>query len=256
VYMAIQRVINQDYDIDATVMMITAACAVAVNIVLGLTLHGVGGGHVHSHSLGGGHGHSHDKKPLIENGDREAGHNYGATQDDHNHDEVVNHHHVKKENMNVRAAFIHVIGDFIQSIGVLIASIIIYFKPEYKLADPICTFIFSVLVIFSTLNILKDAFRVLMEGTPQHIDFTEIKDALLSIDGVRYAHNLRIWSLTTTKITMSVHLAIDDIIQSQEILQEASKLMHKRFAIQDSTIQIELYAREMDDCDHCQDPVK
>lgn len=56
-----------------------------LNFRLGLTLHGVGGGHGHSHSLGGGHGHSHDKKPLIENGDREAGHNYGATQDDHNH---------------------------------------------------------------------------------------------------------------------------------------------------------------------------
>ena len=84
-------------------------------------------------------------------------------------DEFVNSHDdpetaAAKENINVRAAFIHVIGDFLQSLGVFIAALVIYFKPEWVIIDPICTFVFSVLVLFTTVKILQDTMRVLMEG--------------------------------------------------------------------------------------------
>lgn len=68
--------------------------------------------------------------------------------------------HSHNENINVRAAFIHVIGDVLQSVGVFCAAVIIYFKPSWQLADPICTFIFSVIVLFTTVAILKDALVV------------------------------------------------------------------------------------------------
>lgn len=70
------------------------------------------------------------------------------------------HGHAHSENMNVRAAFIHVLGDVVQSIGVFCAAIVIYFKPEWQLADPICTFIFSIIVLYTTVTILKDAVLV------------------------------------------------------------------------------------------------
>ena len=70
----------------------------------------------------------------------------------------------EKENINVKAAFIHVIGDFVQSLGVFTAALIIFFKPEWKIVDPICTFIFSVLVLGTTLSILRNTINVLMEG--------------------------------------------------------------------------------------------
>ena len=84
-------------------------------------------------------------------------------------DELVNSHDdpetaAAKENINVRAAFIHVIGDFLQSLGVFIAALVIYFKPNWVIIDPICTFVFSVLVLFTTVKILQDTMRVLMEG--------------------------------------------------------------------------------------------
>lgn len=63
-------------------------------------------------------------------------------------------------NMNVRAAFIHVIGDVIQSVGVFVAAIVIYFWPQYAIVDPICTFIFSIIVLFTTFTIMKDALLV------------------------------------------------------------------------------------------------
>lgn len=88
---------------------------------MGWQLHGT---HGHSHGGGGGGGGSHG------------------------------------ENINVRAAFIHVLGDVLQSIGVFCAAIIIYFKPNWQLADPICTFIFSVIVLCTTITIMKDALLV------------------------------------------------------------------------------------------------
>ena len=70
----------------------------------------------------------------------------------------------EKTNINVKAAFIHVIGDFVQSLGVFSAALIMYFKPEWRIVDPICTFIFSVLVLGTTISILRNTMNVLMEG--------------------------------------------------------------------------------------------
>jgi cation diffusion facilitator family transporter len=69
-----------------------------------------------------------------------------------------------KKNINVRAALIHVSGDLIQNVGVLIAAIVIYFKPEWQFLDPICTFIFSIIVLFTTIKVMKDILNVIMEG--------------------------------------------------------------------------------------------
>lgn len=69
-------------------------------------------------------------------------------------------HGAHPENINVRAAFIHVISDFVQSCGVFLAALIIYFRPDWAIIDPICTFFFSVLVLITTINIMKDALLV------------------------------------------------------------------------------------------------
>merc|ERR1712080_390072 len=180
-------------------MLITSACGVAVNIVMGCTLH------QHGHSHGGGSSHSHD------------------------------------ENLNVRAAYIHVIGDFIQSIGVLLAALLIYFKPEWKLADPICTFLFSILVLFTTFAIMKDALHVLMEGLPSGYSFSEVHTELMTIDGVKKVHNLRIWSLSLDKTALSVHLAVKSGFDTQQVLKNATAQIRERWKIFEMTIQIEDY---------------
>ena len=91
--------------------------------------------------------------------------------------------HIQEEkevqNMNVRAAIIHILGDMIQSAGVVTAAIIIYVKPEWKIADPITTFIFTILVICTTLPIFMDCIVVLMEATPSEINIVDcFKDCL------------------------------------------------------------------------------
>ena len=85
------------------------------------------------------------------------------------------------ENMNVRAAIVHMMGDMIQSIGVISAALIIYFKPEWKIADPICTFLFSILVMFTTVPIFKDCMSILMESSPDDVEVLELYNAILKV---------------------------------------------------------------------------
>ncbi|RWS01428.1 zinc transporter 2-like protein [Dinothrombium tinctorium] len=158
-------------------------------------------------------------------------------------------------NMNVRAAFIHIIGDFLQSVGALIAAIIIYFKPDYKIADPICTFVFSIIVICTTLNILKDAFFILMEAFPKTIDYVSVKKSLEDIEGVKMVHSLHIWTLSLEKMVLSVHLAVVENINTDMILHKAEQLLRRSFGIYYTTIQIEKYdALTMTNCMVCQSP--
>ncbi|NXS95767.1 ZNT8 protein, partial [Jacana jacana] len=131
-YLASMRLLHPVYDIDATVMLITSACAVLANILLSLILHQTGHGHSH-----GAQARGHVSVPLEK-----------AT----------------LSNASLRAAFVHAIGDLFQSISVLISALIIFFKPEYKIADPICTFVFSIFVLATTITILRDILIVLMEG--------------------------------------------------------------------------------------------
>ena len=171
VYMAIQRLISKEFDIDAKIMLITSAIGVAFNILMGCTLHQHGhshggGAHGHSHS-GSSHGHSHDGSSHGHSHDAHSHH--GHSHDEEESQPLLTQQQSQQippvENINVRAAFIHVIGDFVQSLGVFIAALIIFFKPDWVIVDPICTFLFSVLVLFTTIAILRDALTVLMEGT-------------------------------------------------------------------------------------------
>ncbi|XP_040193833.1 zinc transporter 2 [Rana temporaria] len=228
VYLAVERIISGDYEIEGEAMLITSGCAVAVNLIMGLTLHQTG--HGHSHGSSGSHEHSHGSSGSHE------------------------HSHGELNNPSVRAAFIHVVGDLLQSLGVLVAAYVIYFKPEYKIIDPICTFLFSVLVLATTLTILRDVLLVLMEGTPKGVDFNMVKDTLLSISGVKALHSLHIWALTVSQPVLSVHIAINEDADSQMVLKEASSRLQSKFHFHTTTIQIENYSEDMRDCEECQDP--
>lgn len=254
-YMAVRRVIDQNYTINATIMLITAACGVAFNIIMGISL-----GHH-------GHNHSHQKEPSNSKTDASNSNpglsvqeavrheSYGAINSNDSDTEPlvqVKDTHKERENINVKAAFIHVVGDLIQSIGVLIAAFIIYFKPEWKLADPICTFLFSLIVMVTTFKIFLDIVNVLMEGTPRGIDITSVRRSFLKIPGVKDVHNLRLWSLSMDKIALSVHLAVDSQTDPLKTLRLGSAMVRLKYDISESTIQVEEYVDEMDDCTHCQ----
>lgn len=233
VYMAVQRVISGDYEIQATIMLITASIGVLVNIIMGVALKFGGIPHGHSH----GHSHSHGSSQA------EKGKSHGLESAK------------GKGNINVRAAFIHVVGDFIQSVGVVVAAIIIYFRPDLGIADPICTFLFSILVLCTTFAIMRETINVLMEGIPRSIDFLEVQRSVSAIPGVVRVHNLRIWSLSLDKIALSAHIAVDRGESPSEILKMVSTKIRSTYEIFELTLQIEEFKEEMDSCKQCRDLV-
>ena len=117
------------------------------------------GGHKHDeeHSHGGGHDHGHSHG----HGGHDHGHSHGHG--GHDHDHGHSHGHGEEMNINIRAAVVHVIGDMLQSIGVIIAAILITINDDFKIADPICTYLFSILVIMTTIPVFRDCMRILME---------------------------------------------------------------------------------------------
>lgn len=144
--------------------------------------------------------------------------------------------HQNEENLNVRAAIIHVIGDFIQSIGVLLAAIIIKFAPDLKVFDPICTFLFSMIVIFTTVRIFRDSMRILMDAVPANISVEKLRTELGCINGVKSVHELNVWSISTGLNVMTVCLMIAN---TSEILVVAHTIAQKGFNINKCIVQIE-----------------
>ncbi|TRY98104.1 hypothetical protein DNTS_028467 [Danionella cerebrum] len=222
VYLAIERIVKNDYEIEGHVMLITSGCAVIVNIVMAYILH-------HSTTF---HSHGSGYHKIDESGMSPVGHG-------HSHSLLGNH-----GNTSVRAAFIHVLGDLLQSFG-----------PEYKIADPICTFLFSVFVLATTITILRDVFRILMEGSPKGIEFNAVKEVLLSLKAVKAMHSLHLWALTLGQSLLSVHLAIEENADPQSVLKEATDLLQSKFGFYSTTIQVEPYSEEMSHCAQCQDPM-
>ena len=108
-------------------------------------------GHAH-------HGHGHSNEHMDEEENRQSIYINQNTSSKSSIGKVI-------EDINLRAAFIHVIGDLVQSLGVLIASAIIWYNDDWKIADPICTLFFSIIVFISTIFIIKDILRILMEGS-------------------------------------------------------------------------------------------
>ncbi|KAG0004452.1 hypothetical protein BGZ80_006073 [Entomortierella chlamydospora] len=161
-------------------------------------------------------------------------------------------------NINVKAATLHVIGDLISSVGVLVASIIIMIKPSWTIVDPICTFFFSILVLFTTYRLVWDSLGILMEGTPTHIDPEEIESSLLEIPGVTLVHDLHVWNLTAGKPSMAVHLQLAPtshltnqeltMVDYDRILAQAQNVVCGRFQIHHSTIQLETASNSSEHC--------
>ncbi|XP_074799074.1 proton-coupled zinc antiporter SLC30A8 [Natator depressus] len=221
-YLASMRLLHPDFEIEATVMLITSGCAVIANVILSLTLHQTGPGHSHR-AQANEHIPALQQKPAL-------------------------------ANASVRAAFVHAIGDLVQSISVLISALIIFFKPEYKIADPVCTFVFSIFVLATTITILRDILLVLMEGTPKGFNYDAVRERILAVNKVESIHNLHLWSLTMNQVILSAHVVTEDTVDNHQILKEVTQVLFDTYTFHSVTIQIELQANQKPDCVFCQDP--
>ncbi|KAJ6940630.1 hypothetical protein NC651_006690 [Populus alba x Populus x berolinensis] len=251
VYEAIVRLIHDTGEVDGFLMFLVAAFGLLVNIVMALVLgHDHGHDHDHNHGTGHSHGmtvtahHRHDDEHP-----KHAGNHPKHSKDEHRHaheehvepllDKKEARHEKKQRNINVQGAYIHVLGDSIQSIGVMIGGAIIWYKPEWKIVDLICTLFFSVIVLGTTIKMLRNILDVLMESTPREIDATKIEKGLFEMEDVVAIHELHIWAITVGKILLACHVKIRPEANADMVLDNLINYIRSEYSISHVTIQME-----------------
>ncbi len=145
-----------------------------------------------------------------------------------------------KDNLNLRAAFLHVLSDLLGSVGAITAALLIIFF-GWAWADPLASVVVAILVLISGWRVTKEAIHVLMEGTPTDVSIDRITDTIEKIPGVNNIHDLHVWSITSGKNALSGHVVIENGLsfeESQLILREIEAAMIKQ-QITHITIQLE-----------------
>ena len=142
-----------------------------------------------------------------------------------------------KRNLNVEAAYLPILGDVINSIGVIIASLAIWLSDgRLWYFDPMCTYIFSIIVFYTTRITFAHCIRMLMEATPHEIANDAVRKSVLKIKGVISIHCLHIWALSDQKNAISMHLVCR---QNCEPLKEVDQMLRDKFNINHIVVQVE-----------------
>ena len=219
VYEAVLRVIHPER-VDGKLMFILAVTGIAVNIVNLFIL--------------GGHGHSHRHSEHAEAGNNANGHDQASA---HTEAADTRAHGASTTSLGMRGAFIHVLGDCVQSFGVVIAAIIIWVKPEYHIADPICTFIFAIAVLCTTRGMLCDITDIVMERVPRDFDLPALTAALGGIPGVNSVHDLHVWALKPGVVMLAAHVDVAANCNPVAVLRGVTRCC-SIVGVQHSTVQL------------------
>lgn len=147
------------------------------------------------------------------------------------------------DNINVRGACLHVFGDLIQSVGVMIGGGIIWARPQWKVVDLICTLLFSVIVLGTTIKMLRDIMEILMESTPREIDVKRLENGLCKVPGVIAVHDLHIWAITMGKTLLACHVTIFSDADADVVLEKILSYCEQVFNISHVTVQVERQGR-------------
>jgi len=143
--------------------------------------------------------------------------------------------------LNLRSAFLHLVGDAATSFGVMLSGIIVYFF-DWNYADALVSIIVSVWIAREAFGIVRRTVNVLMEGTPEGLEFGEVEKAILGIQGVRGLHDLHIWSISSSDLALSAHVEADDAALSTTsgLLLAIKEMLGRDFGIAHATVELEI----------------
>jgi len=146
--------------------------------------------------------------------------------------------------INIRAAFWHVIGDTLSSVGVIVAAVVIYFTGWY-IADPILAVVIGIVILWGAVRIVKESVDILLESVPANMEVAKVAEAVKGIEGVEDMHEIHIWTITSGSYALSAHLKIADqtVSESGDILTKVNEVLAHDFNISHTTLQME--------CDSC-----
>lgn len=143
-------------------------------------------------------------------------------------------------NINVRSAFWHALGDALASIAVIVGGLIILITGQFWV-DPLISVLIALIIVFAASNILKEGLRVILEATPKNIDVLAMIEVLKRIPGVKDVHDVHVWSITSEIHAMNGHVMVEDISikQSGELRSSIEKIAREQFHIEHITLQVE-----------------
>ncbi len=145
-----------------------------------------------------------------------------------------------RKSINVKAAFWHIIGDTLSSVGVIIAGIIIQLT-GWNIADPILAVVIGLVILFGAGRIVKESVDILLESVPPHVEIAKVIDAVKIVPGVEDMHEVHVWTITSGIYALSAHLSITDqmVSQSCDVLTRVNEVLARDFNISHTTLQLE-----------------
>jgi cobalt-zinc-cadmium efflux system protein len=148
-------------------------------------------------------------------------------------------------NLNIRGAYLHIVGDALSSVGVVIGGIVILYTGWY-LIDPILSIMISLVIIYGSWSLVRESVNILLESVPSHINIETVALELAKVKGVREAYHIHVWTITSGVYALSAHVLIDDqpVSGCRNIVDEIKDLLSDKFNVLHSTIQLE--------CDKCE----
>ena len=160
-------------------------------------------------------------------------------------------HHGAQHDLNLRGAYLHMLGDAIAAAGVVAAGVVVSVF-HLPIADPLVSFIIGGLILFSSLGILKESVNVLLEGAPEKLDTAAVLAEIEGISGVLGAHHLHVWTVGPGAVACSCHIIVGEqtVRQGQTVCKSVSDTLRDRFQIGHTTVQVESEGSCRDD-PHC-----
>jgi cobalt-zinc-cadmium efflux system protein len=147
-------------------------------------------------------------------------------------------HSGSSASLNMRGAWLHVLGDALGSVGAMVAGLAIWWG-GWQWVDPLASVLIGLLVIYSSWKLTQEAVSVLMESTPNHLDVDEIRTAMLAADGVNEVHDLHVWTITSGFESLSAHVVVNGERDYGDVLAELRTMLAQTFHIDHVTIQVE-----------------
>jgi cobalt-zinc-cadmium efflux system protein len=153
------------------------------------------------------------------------------------------------DNLNVRGAFLHVLGDLLSSVGVIIAAVLILMF-NLQIADPIISVVIGIVIMYSAIGVVRQSLNVLLEFAPSHVQGEDIKEALLKVEGVVEVHDIHMWTLASGVHAMSGHVVVKDqpVSACGCIIEECEEILRHRFKFSHTTLQLESRSCDLNAC--------
>ena len=153
-----------------------------------------------------------------------------------------------KKDLNVRSAYMHMLGDAVSAVGVVIAGVVVAFTGA-SIADPIVSIIIGLLILWSSWGILKEAVNVLLEATPEGMKIELVEQTIADVDGVIAVHDLHVWTIGSGIVACSCHVTVEEqtVREGENVLRVVAEILEHEHGISHSTIQVEVEGCERND---------